>query len=139
MTTTNDTLGKGLCVTNQSEFESPYAEPFDAAATLDDNPNMTYLELVEAEREHTTKHILQVQKLKDICDSCPLLFLGNCQKNALSPDTEFAMYGVVGGMTEKERYDARIAAGESHPPISSKHVIYDADDRRQAIRRRFTN
>ena len=110
---------KGLC--NQSEqvknlFASRYAEPFDKADYLFENPQAKKDRgMVEkAEMLHTINHLAVTSQCRNVCAECP--FLDECREWVLSFDE--AVYGVVAGMTERERVENRDGM-----KVSSDHIL----------------
>lgn len=125
-----DELGKRLCVDRAKDFSSKYAEPFDPVGYFEEHPNVTYLEMLKAESDHQMKHAVQSRELKDICDNCPFLYLGKCQESALQ--SEYPIYGVVGGLTELERHKIRVVDGDPIP-LSSPYINLKGEARRKII------
>lgn len=95
-------------------FLSPFAEPFDKDSFLDDFPDATLTEIKVAQDIHSIKHIETVARCQQVCYSCP--FYQQCQDWGL--DFEQAVFGVVGGLTERERVEIRV--GKS---VSGKHIL----------------
>lgn len=91
----------GSCQTgaNRNLFFSPFLGRFDRRDVLDENPNSTEEEILEKQKQHRVKNRVLTEQAKAICASCPIL--AACTEYANSMN--LPIYGVVAGMTEKER------------------------------------
>lgn len=144
-------LSQGECVKDDNRrqlFASPYLSPFDPDAYLEEHPELAPESLRDndgnvlphegplpiqvqlAANAHAAQYAVMVAAAKQICASCPVLDL--CRQWALEHNE--AIYGVVGGMTETERYQHVLNTqvdDEGNPrimPVSSASVIEAAEE-----------
>lgn len=96
------------CVEKADLFASPYMEDFSKDDFLEDNPEATAKEVQSAYTSHSNLQAMAVASAKTECFTCPALEW--CKQQALK--IEEPVYGVMAGMTEKERRKFRKSGGK---------------------------
>lgn len=95
------------CTDKADLFASPYMEDFSKEDFLEDNPEATAKEIQAAYTAHSNLQSMAVATAKSECYACPALEW--CKQQALK--IEEPVYGVMAGMTEKERRKFKKSGG----------------------------
>lgn len=96
------------CQKNVDVFDSRFLLDFDALEYQEENPEVEHTEdsLLKAEVRHGIVQKNAVVRAKSLCDECPIK--ADCLAWVMSvEDSDYLVYGVVAGMTQKERVRER--------------------------------
>lgn len=104
--------GKELpCAQRPDVFDNPALTDFDPDNYLECNPKATEAEIQQSRTIHNLSQHSMTLIAKGLCNTCPVL--AECRQWVLKEETnEKPVYGVVGGLSERERFNLRKGASK---------------------------
>lgn len=94
------------CEKNRDIFDSQFVTDFDPDNYLENEPDATESQILQAERIHRMAQPGAIKQAVDLCKACPVL--NECRAWVMKEETKAKpIYGVVGAMTENERIALR--------------------------------
>lgn len=91
----------GLCQLEENKelFFSPFLGRFDKRDILEEAPDSTEEYILAQQKKHRARGAILIAQAKETCNRCPIL--SACLEYSDSVDAP--IYGVVAGLTDKER------------------------------------